>query len=61
MNLRKQRVRWFSHDRFGVFIHWGCIPYLEGERDIAAMTKSPRMNMGVMQSFLIPVTRIIGR
>ena len=26
-----ERIQWFEHDKFGMFIHWGPYSYLAGE------------------------------
>ncbi len=49
-----QRLQWFQHDKFGMFIHWGPYSYLAGE------WKGQRIPVGteaewIMQRFNIPV------
>src|SRR5882724_8824679 len=49
---REQRLEWFRHDKFGLFIHWGlyAIPagYWKGQR-------SPGIGEWVMHRMKIPV------
>ena len=50
-----ERMQWFQHDKFGMFIHWGPYSYLAGE------WKGQRIPVGteaewIMQRFNIPVT-----
>ena len=49
-----ERIQWFQHDKFGMFIHWGPYSYLAGE------WKRQRIPVGteaewIMQRFNIPV------
>jgi alpha-L-fucosidase len=49
-----ERIRWFQHDKFGMFIHWGPYSYLAGE------WKGQHIPVGteaewIMQRFNIPV------
>ncbi len=49
-----ERIQWFQHDKFGMFIHWGPYSYLAGE------WKGQRIPVGteaewIMQRFNIPV------
>ncbi len=50
----EERIRWFRHDKFGMFIHWGPYSFLAGE------WKGRRVPVGteaewIMQRFNIPV------
>ncbi|MBV9937202.1 MAG: alpha-L-fucosidase, partial [Acidobacteriaceae bacterium] len=50
-----ERIGWFQHDKFGMFIHWGPYSYLAGE------WKGQRIPVGteaewIMQRFNIPVS-----
>ena len=49
-----ERIQWFQHDKFGMFIHWGPYSYLAGE------WQGKRIPVGteaewIMQRFNIPV------
>ena len=50
----EERIQWFKHDKFGMFIHWGPYSYLAGE------WKGQQIPVGteaewIMQRFNIPV------
>lgn len=50
-----ERIQWFQHDKFGMFIHWGPYSYLAGE------WKGQHIPVGteaewIMQRFNIPVS-----
>ena len=50
----QERIQWFQHDKFGMFIHWGPYSYLAGE------WKGQQIPVGteaewIMQRFNIPV------
>ena len=36
---RAERIRWFQHDRFGMFIHWGLYA-IPGARRVAALLRA---------------------
>jgi alpha-L-fucosidase len=49
-----ERIQWFQHDKFGMFIHWGPYSYLAGEwkgKQIPVGTEAE----WIMQRFNIPV------
>jgi alpha-L-fucosidase len=51
-----ERIQWFRHDKFGMFVHWGPYSYLAGE------WKGQRIPVGteaewIMQRFNIPVAK----
>src|SRR5450631_402857 len=50
----EERIQWFKHDKFGMFVHWGPYSYLAGE------WKGQQIPVGteaewIMQRFNIPV------
>ena len=38
---RKERVKWFCHDRFGMFIHWGLDSIIGRGEWVMSTEKTP--------------------